>query len=143
MDWKKLVDFLKGDGLTVLIVVVIVAAYAFLRTSGDSFESLQALEAELSDGTPTVVSFYSNTCSICLASKPRVDQLERDLEGQARLLRLNVREEVGMQLAARWGVRGVPTFFVVDADGEIVYARAGAPEVEQIKSQVAALVLTP
>jgi thiol-disulfide isomerase/thioredoxin len=132
----KLLEILKEDWLTITIVLVIVAAYLILRTPGDAFESVAAFEAKLTDGQPTVVEFYSNTCSICLASKPKVDQMERDLSDQASVLRLNVRTSPGDQLAYRWQVTGVPTFFVFDGQGESVYRRAGAPDVAAITEVV-------
>lgn len=132
----KLLKLLKEDGLTILIVVGLVVAYAILRTPGDAFASMEALEAKLNDGSTTVIEFYSNTCSICLVSKPKVDQMERDLGDRAELLRLNVKSGPGRQLAGLWGVSGVPTFVVLDGDGQAVYVRAGAPDIEAIHQAV-------
>ncbi len=139
MFGEKLTKFLKEDGLTVAIVVILIVAYALLRTPGDAFASMAELEAQLTTPPPKVVEFYSNTCSICLVSKPKIDQLEKDLAGEAKLLRLNVKDQVGRTLAAQWGVRGVPTFFVVDEAGNIVYAQAGAPNIEALRQTVANL----
>lgn len=138
MTKEKLIRFIKGDGLTVLIVVLIVAVYAYLRTPGDEFASSSELETRLAAGQPTIVEFYANNCSICLLNKPKVDQLERDLAGRAAVLRLNVKDNVGLALAARWSVSGVPTFFVLNGAGDVVYARAGAPDIEGLKAAVAA-----
>ncbi len=135
----KWIHFFKENGLTILIVLVLVGAYAWLRTPGDDFASLEALEEELTSGRPTVIELYSNSCSICLISKPAVDRMARNLAGEAEVLRLNVKEGVGLALARRWGVRGVPTFVVLDGDGEVVYAQAGAPQVETIEAAVRAL----
>ncbi len=129
--------FLKENWFTLLFVLTLAGAYIVLRTPGDTFTSMETLQTALSAGTPTVIEFYSNQCSICLISKPKVDQLEKDLKGQASLLRLSVKDEVGRTQALRWGVRGVPTFFVLDGAGEIVYAQAGAPDVAAIKAAVA------
>jgi thiol-disulfide isomerase/thioredoxin len=134
---ERLLKILKEDGLTIFIVVALIVAYAVLSTRGDEFGSMADLEATLAGGQPTVVEFYSNRCSICLISKPKVDQMERDLTGQATVLRLSVKDDAGRALAQRWGVVGVPTFFVVDGGGEVVYAQAGAPEVDAIKEAVA------
>jgi thioredoxin-like negative regulator of GroEL len=49
-----------------------------------------------------------------------VDGLERELEGQAQVLRLNVLDDVGNQLAKRYSVRGVPTLLVLDGAGHVV-----------------------
>ncbi len=135
---EKLVAFIQGDGLTVLIVLVLIALYVYLRTPGDEFVSPDALKAQLSAGRPTIIEFYANNCSICLLSKPKVDQLERDLEGTATVLRLNVKDEVGLRLAGEWGVFGTPTFFVTNGKGEIVYVRAGTPDIEALKAAVSA-----
>ncbi len=134
MRWRV---FLKENWLTLLFVLILAGAYIVLRTPGDTFASREILQATLGAGTPTVIEFYSNQCSICLISKPKVDQLEKNLKGQASLLRLSVKDEVGRAQALQWGVRGVPTFFVLDGKGEIVYAQAGAPDVTAIKAAVA------
>ena len=133
---ESLQRFIKEDGLTVLIVLAIVIIYAYLRTPGDTFASMDTLETQLTSGQPTVIEFYANNCSICLLSKPKVDQLERDLEGQALVVRLNVKDKVGLALASRWGVLGTPTFLVLNGQGDIVYAQAGAPDIESIKTAV-------
>lgn len=133
---EKLLHFIKEDGLTVLIVLLIVVVYAYLRTPGDTFASMDMLEAQLTSGQPTIIEFYANNCSICLISKPKIDQLERDLTGQAVLLRLNVKDKVGLNLASRWGVVGTPTFFVLDGSGNVVYAKAGAPDINGITAAV-------
>jgi thiol-disulfide isomerase/thioredoxin len=135
---ENLIRFIKQDGLTVLIVLLLVAVYAYLRTPGDEFASLEALETRLTAGQPTVIEFYANNCSICLLNKPKVDQLERDLLNQATVLRLNVKDDVGLALAARWGVSGVPTFFVLDGGGNVIYARPGAPDTAALKAAVVA-----
>ena len=132
----RLLEFLKEDGLTVLIVLILVSAYALLRTSGDTFESVAAFQESFVSGNPTVIEFYSNNCSICLTNKPKVVQLERDLQNTARVLKLNVKEPVNQVLANQWGVQGVPTFFVLDSKGEIVYTRAGAPDIDAITKTV-------
>jgi len=128
--------FWDENWLTIVVVLVLAGAYVFLRTPGDAFASTDEVEALLIDGQPTVIEFYSNSCSICLVSKPKVDRLEADLTGQADLLRLNVKAEVGRVLASSWGVRGVPTFFVFDGGGDVVYAQAGAPDVDAIRGAV-------
>jgi thioredoxin-related protein len=68
-----------------------------------------------------------------------VDRLERDLEGDARVLRLTALSTVGRQLAARYGVRGVPTFLLFDGDGEMVHYQVGRLDANRIKSEIDAL----
>jgi thioredoxin-related protein len=71
-----------------------------------------------------------------------VDRLERELEGRAQVLRLNVMDDVGGTLAMRYGVRGVPTFVLLDGAGKVALAQAGmlnraeiTAAVEQLQDQ--------
>lgn len=68
-----------------------------------------------------------------------MDRLERDLEGEARVLRLSVFGSVGRQLAARYGVRGVPTFLLFDGAGEMVHYQVGRLDADRVKIEIEAL----
>jgi thioredoxin-related protein len=74
-----------------------------------------------------------------LLAKPVVDRLERDLVGRAEVLRLNASSELGKQLGARYGVRGVPTFFLFDGTGEIVSYQVGRLDADLVRSEIEAL----
>ena len=69
-------------------------------------------------------------------SKPAVDRLEAELEGEAQVLRVNAMTRIGATLAGRYGVRGVPAFILFDGHGQIVYARSGPPDKEAITAWV-------
>ena len=73
-------------------------------------------------------------------AKPIVDGLENDLGDKAPVLRLNVQDEVGVNAARRFGVRGVPAFFVLDGQGQVVHAQVGVPNRAIITAQVRALL---
>lgn len=73
-------------------------------------------------------------------AKPVVDGIERELEGEAQVVRLNVMDGVGGQLALRYGVRGVPTIVVLDGEGNMVYARTGSPNRGEVVAAAAVLV---
>ena len=70
-------------------------------------------------------------------AKPVVDGLERELEGQAQVLRLSVMDDVGGELAMRYGARGVPTFVVLDGTGTVVFKDTGMPDRDEIKAAIA------
>jgi len=72
-------------------------------------------------------------------AKPVVDRLERDLAGQAQVLRLSALSGVGRQLAGRYGVRGVPTFLLFDGTGEMVHYQVGRLDSNRIKVEIDAL----
>ena len=70
-------------------------------------------------------------------AKPIVDRLERELEGQARVVRVSVLSELGREVAQRHGVRGVPTFLVFDGQGNLIERQVGFPDRGKIKALVA------
>jgi len=72
-------------------------------------------------------------------AKPIVDGLERDLEGEAQVLRLNVMDDVGGEIAVRYGVRGVPTVVLFTGEGEVVLAQTGMPDRDRILAAVESL----
>jgi hypothetical protein len=69
-------------------------------------------------------------------AKPVVDGIERELEGKAQVVRLSVMDNVGGQLALRYGARGVPTLVVLDRAGEVVYVKTGSPNRGEILAAV-------
>jgi thioredoxin-related protein len=69
-------------------------------------------------------------------AKPVVDGIERELEGGAQVVRLSVMDNVGGQLALRYGARGVPTIVVLDGAGEVVYVKTGSPNRGEILAAV-------
>lgn len=68
-----------------------------------------------------------------------MDRLERDLEGQAQVLRLSALSGVGRQLGACYGVRGVPTFFLFDGNGELVSYQVGRLDANLVKAEIEAM----
>lgn len=68
-----------------------------------------------------------------------MDGIERELEGEAQVLRLSVTDNVGRQLAMRYGVRGVPTLVLLDGNGDVVLRQAGSPRREEILTAIEGL----
>ena len=72
----------------------------------------------------------------CLAAKPIVDGIERDLQGRAEVVRVNALGDLGKELASRYGVMGVPTTLVLDGGGDVIYQQAGIPSRKKIVDKV-------
>jgi hypothetical protein len=64
---------------------------------------------------------------MCLVAKPIVDGLERELDGTAEVVRLDIMSGLGRLVANRYGVDGLPTTLVFDGQGEIVHREGGPP----------------
>jgi thiol-disulfide isomerase/thioredoxin len=64
----------------------------------------------------------------CLTAKPVVNGIEQELEGTARVIRLDIASELGKSAAGRYGVSSVPTTLVLDDTGEVVHRESGVPD---------------
>lgn len=133
---SMLYDLLRQNWTLILVVGLLLGAWFLLRTPADRV-SLDLFQQEIHSGRPVVVEFFSNTCSVCLMSKPAVDRLERELSGTAKVLRIDVMSQTGLALAREYGVRAVPTFIVFDGKGQVVYVQAGPPDRAAIRAAVA------
>jgi thioredoxin-related protein len=56
-----------------------------------------------------------------------VNRLEAQLSDKAKVIRLDIFSRVGRQAAARFGVRGVPLFVLLDGQGQVIYSQYGIP----------------
>lgn len=111
---------------------------------------------------PVLLDFFSVTCGYCIRNLPKLTQLTTDVAGHATVRIVGIdrneqrmrnfhsenRELFNMDFAldnARkvkdaYGVTATPTYFVVDANGKIVFKEVGELSDEQV-AQVRALLL--
>lgn len=64
----------------------------------------------------------------CLAAKPIVHGIEKDLQGKAHVVRLNMLSKEGREIAGRYDVQGLPNLVVLDGTGKVIYRKNGIPD---------------
>jgi thiol-disulfide isomerase/thioredoxin len=82
-----------------------------------TFDGLSAFESVLRGPRPTLLEFYSETCAVCMAMKPVMDRLEAEAGHRLQILRINVKEPIGIEIADRYGVTFTPTFLLFNSLG--------------------------
>lgn len=76
----------------------------------------------------------------CLAAQPIVNGLEKELEGRARVLKLDLFTEDGLEFFRQHDLRTVPAIVVLDPGGEVRYrSTGGLPDARRIRQAVVAI----
>jgi len=91
----------------------------FIDTTTESF-NLNTYEK------PIVIQVYSNFCVRCLSVKRMVDGLKSDLSGEVEFQHINIQSEKGHEFSKKYNVIFVPTFLIINIQGDIIYRTSGS-----------------
>lgn len=71
----------------------------------------------LKQDKPILLDFYADWCGPCQSLLPRVEKLSKEYDGKVEIQKVNV--EQNTELAAKYGVRSIPSlFFIKNAEIE-------------------------
>ncbi len=101
---------------------------AILQAGKANFES-DVLKSEL----PVLVDYWAEWCAPCKAIAPILDELAVEYAGKLRIAKVNMDEDV--QIAQKYGVRGMPTLMLFKG-GSVEAQKVGAMS----KSQMTAFI---
>ncbi|MEO1527191.1 MAG: thioredoxin [Planctomycetota bacterium] len=95
----------------------------------------EAFESDvLQAGVPTLVDFYADWCGPCRAMSSVLDEVADELGESGHVVKVNIDENP--ELAARYGVRSIPTFLVVRG-GEVQDQLIGVQSKETLQAALA------
>ncbi len=99
----------------------------------------QSFDAEVKEATlPVLADFWAEWCPPCRKLGPTLEEVAVDLEGQLKIVKVNVQEESA--LATQYGVMNIPTM-IIFKDGEevarLVGNRAKAALIEELRPYIA------
>ena len=78
----------------------------------------------LKSDQPVLVDFWAPWCGPCLGLAPTVDAVAQKYQGKAKVVKLNVDENV--ESPAKYGIRGIPTLILFKG-GQEVDRHVGVP----------------
>ena len=113
--------------------LILTAVFVSLRREEDTVSSFEDFNLVLESGQPLFIEFYSDYWVGCLAAKPDVDRLEKELKGKVKVIRLNIASDFGKQLKSKFEIGVVPGFVLVNAEGkEILKRTSREPTLQKI-----------
>lgn len=89
----------------------------------------KVIESEL----PVMIDFWASWCGPCLAIAPHVEAISDELDGKAKVFKVDVDSEG--DLAARFGVMSIPALLVFKG-GQEVDRKVGAGSKEDIRALI-------
>jgi thioredoxin len=81
---------------------------------------------------PCIIDFYADWCAPCKIVAPVLEELADDFTGKLDVFKVNTEEE--QELAAAFGIRSIPSFLFVPAEGQPQMAMGALPKETFVKA---------
>lgn len=92
--------------------------------------------ATLPAGQPKLLEVQSPYCLGCVAIKPVVDRVEKELRGRLVVQRVDIQSAEGSRLADQYGIELTPTFIFLDTAGKELWRSAGKLDVARVRASL-------
>ncbi|MGL1889681.1 MAG: thioredoxin [Reichenbachiella sp.] len=92
--------------------------------------------AEMINGDqPVLVDFYADWCGPCKMMAPVLDELSKEVSGQAKVLKVDV--DKNQKASQVYQIKSIPTI-ILFKKGKVVWRHSGTAGKEQLKSIIQA-----
>jgi thioredoxin 1 len=81
---------------------------------------------------PCIIDFYADWCGPCKMVAPVLEELAKDYDGKLNVFKVNTEEE--QELASAFGIKSIPSFLFVPAEGQPQMAMGALPKETFIKA---------
>ncbi|MBP8023726.1 MAG: thioredoxin [Paludibacter sp.] len=94
---------------------------------------METFQQIINGDKPVLIDFYATWCGPCKAMSPIVEQIGKEMQGQARVLKIDV--DKNQAVAAQYQIQAVPTFMIFKK-GEMVWRQPGGADKMTIMNQL-------
>ncbi len=119
-------------GTAAALILLSTAGHFLLRPGNSDVNSVSAAQSTLRNGKPTMIEFFSNYCASCLALRPAVDLLVKDIRDEYNILRIDIHTDFGRELRQSLQFAYTPEFVLFDSSGQEVWRGHTLPPRDQI-----------
>jgi thioredoxin 1 len=81
---------------------------------------------------PCIIDFYADWCGPCKMVAPVLEDLAKDFDGKIDVFKVNT--EIEQELASAFGIRSIPSFLFVPAEGQPQMAMGALPKETFVKA---------
>jgi thioredoxin 1 len=99
-----------------------------LQVNNSNFDA-EVIKSEM----PVLIDFWAPWCGPCKMITPIVEELAEDYQGRVKVAKINVDDN--QDLAARYGIRGIPTVMIFK-DGDRVASFVGVRSKEDLSREL-------
>jgi thioredoxin 1 len=96
---------------------------------------MESFNKLIGSSIPVLVDFYADWCGPCKAMGPAIQEVGREVEGKARVIKVNI--DKNQAAAVQYNVRAVPTF-IIFKQGQQVWRHAGMIDKYTLEKQLLA-----
>jgi thioredoxin-like negative regulator of GroEL len=128
-------------------VLITIAAMVFFWTTLSLMKRRQFAAAnraskllDKASNMPTIVYFWSDGCHVCKNTQKRILEGILGEYGCEQLMLTAYNIDESPDVAKKWGVRTLPTTFLLDSAGTIKYVNNGLIVAETLRSQLKTMI---
>jgi thioredoxin-like negative regulator of GroEL len=127
--------------ITVVIVMFSGVALMLMKRRQITVANRASQQMNKQTNMPTIVYFWSDGCSVCKGTqKPILEGILAEYgKEQVALTSYNVDD--AMDIAEEWGVKTLPTTFLLDSTGTIRHVNNGLIVKENLRRQLEPMIL--
>lgn len=94
---------------------------------------METFQQIINGDKPVLIDFFATWCGPCKAMSPIVENIGKEVQGSARVLKIDV--DRNQALASQFGIQAVPTFMIFKK-GKIVWRQSGGSDKQTMKAEL-------